>query len=138
MAQVSVEVPVSLVGPVRESVLLLYDATAEALHRGLRAHAERRATLGEVRLHRRRLGQLGELLDALGWGDAEALAGVSLSGPADVLQDALYGALIEAGERLAIACERCWRGELPLERVERAGREVIALDRLLRQVREAG
>jgi len=135
MAQVSVEVPAALVGAVRESVLLLYDATAEALHLGLRAQAEQRATLGDVRLHRSRLGELGRLLDALGWGEAEPPAAVALSGPADVLHDALYGAMIDAGERLAIACERCWRGELPLERVEAAGREVLALDGLLQHIR---
>jgi hypothetical protein len=139
MAQVSVEVPASLVGAVRESVLLLYDATAEALHLGLRAHADGRATLDEVRLHRARLDELGRLLDRLGWRDSEppgeAAEAAVLSGPADVLHDALYGAMIDAGERLATACERCWRGELALERLEESGREVIALDGLLQQIR---
>jgi hypothetical protein len=135
MAQVSVEVPAALVGAVRESVLLLYVATAEALHLGLRAHAEERASLAGVRLHRARLAALGGLLDALGWDEAEPAGTVALSGPADVLHDALYGALIDAGERLAIACERSWRGELALERVEEAGREVIALDGLLQHIR---
>ena len=37
MARVSVEVPAELVEPVRETVLLLYQATAESLHQALRA-----------------------------------------------------------------------------------------------------
>ena len=36
MARVSVEVPAELVGQVRETVLLLYQATAESLHQVLK------------------------------------------------------------------------------------------------------
>jgi hypothetical protein len=137
MAQVSVEVPAVLVGPVRETVLLLYQATAEALHFALRAHSEGRAELEEVLQHRERLGQLDELLGQLGWSDEPARSDpVEATAPYDVMHDALYGALIDAGERLATACERSWRGEAGGEEVGDAAGEVIALDRLLRRVRE--
>jgi hypothetical protein len=130
MARVSVEVPSELVGPVRETVLLLYQATVESLQLSLRAHSEGRGSLEEVGLHRERLAQLDELAGSLGW---EAGPGTrQLSAPAELLHDAFYGALIDAGERLAVTASRTWRGELPLERVQEAAAEVLALHRLLR------
>ena len=128
MARVSVEVPAELVGPVRETVLLLYQASAESLQLSLRAHSEGRGSLEEVGLHRERLAQLDELAGSLGW-----KAGArQLSAPAELLHDAFYGALIDAGERLAVTASSSWRGELPLERVQEAAAEVLALHRLLR------
>jgi len=123
MARVSVEVPAELVKPIRETVLLLYEATAESLHLALKARA-----LGEVRLHRRRLDELDEVVRALE-PDAQA---TELSATRELIHDALYGALIDAGERLADASNRSWRGELPLERVQAAAEEVLAIDSLLR------
>ncbi len=128
MARVSVEVPSELVGPVRETVLLLYQATAESLQLSLRAHSEGRGSLEQVGLHRERLAQLDELVGSLGW----ATGARQLSAPAELLHDAFYGALIDAGERLAVSASSSWRGELPLERVQEAAAEVLALHRLLR------
>ncbi len=128
MARVSVEVPSELVGPVRETVLLLYQATAESLQLSLRAHSEGRGSLEQVGPHRERLAQLDELVGSLGW----ATGGRKLSAPAELLHDAFYGALIDAGERLAVTASSSWRGELPLERVQEAAAEVLALHRLLR------
>ena len=123
MTRVSVEVPAELVRPIRETVLLLYEATAESLHLALKARA-----LDEVRLHRGRLEELDEALRALE-PDEQA---TELHATRDLIHDALYGALIDAGERLAEASTRSWRGELPLERVQAAAEEVLAIDGLLR------
>jgi hypothetical protein len=146
MTRVSVEVPSELVGPVRETVLLLYQATAESLQLSLRAHSEGRGSLEEVGVHRARLAELDELLGSLG-GHAErpgppaARPGPPaaarsrprrLSAPAELLHDAFYGALLDAGERLSVTVDRAWRGELPLERVQESAAEVLALHRLLR------
>jgi hypothetical protein len=128
MARVSVEVPSELVGPVRETVLLLYQATAESLQLSLRAHSEGRGSLEEVSPHRERLAQLDELVGSLGW----ATGPRQLSAPPELLHDAFYGELIDAGERLAVTASSSWRGELPLERVQEAAAEVLALHRLLR------
>jgi hypothetical protein len=128
MARVSVEVPSELVAPIHETVLLLYQATAESLQLSLRAHSEGRGSLEEVALHRERLAQLDQLAGSLGWEAGSR----HLSAPADLLHDAFYGALIDAGERLAVTASSSWRGELPLERVQEAAAEVLALHRLLR------
>ena len=148
MARVSVEVPAELVSPIRETVLLLYQASAESLGLSLRAHSERRGSLEEVRAHRdaagaaRRAGEQPRLArrNRAGAPDSAPPAPGSapsapprrLSAPAELLHDAFYGALIDAGERLALTTDRAWRGELPLERVQQAAAEVLALHRLLR------
>ena len=69
MPRVSVEVPEKLVEAVRETVLLLYQATAESLHQALRARAEGEAgTAAEAHAHRARIDELDELARALGGG----------------------------------------------------------------------
>jgi hypothetical protein len=138
MARVSMEVPAELVGPIRETVFLLHQATTESLQLALTAHAEGRGSLEEVREHRERLAQLDELVAALGR-PADAATpphAVALRAPADVLHDAFYGALIDAGERLAVTADRCWRAELPLEDVQAAADEVLRIHALLRRLDE--
>jgi hypothetical protein len=135
MSPTTVEVPAGLVAPVRECVVLLYQAAVEALHFVLRAHADRGAPLEEVERQRARVARLDELLGQLGW-PAEpepegAGDGLRLTAPRDILHDVLYGALIDAGERLAAACGESWRAGAGLEAVRAAAAEVIALDRLL-------
>ena len=135
MAEVSLAVPGELVERVRESVLLLYVASAEALHLALRSGGEGRGGLANVDRQRARLASLDALLDRFDQYGSAPEREVELSGPADLLHDVLYGALIDAGERLAADCEAGWRGERPAGSVERTARTVIALDGLLRRVR---
>jgi hypothetical protein len=127
MTRVSVEVPAELTGPVRETVLLLYEATAESARLAVKARTAGRGSLEDVDVHRARLAELDDLFSAL-----DAPGPGSVSAPRDLLHDALYGALIDAGERLPVASERAWRGELPLERVREAAEAVLAIDRVLR------
>jgi hypothetical protein len=114
----------------------MYEATVEALYLALRARGEQPEALKEVGEHRARLGHLDELLSQLGWPAEPLPNGAELTGPADVLHDALHGVLIDAGERLATACERSWRGAGDTESVQRAARDVIALDRLLQELED--
>jgi hypothetical protein len=128
MARVSVEVPAELAGQVRETVLLLYQATAESLHQALKARRDEEPSVDEAHLHRIRLDELDDLTRRL----AGEPRDIEVSASRDLLHDVLYGALIDAGERLAETSNRSWRGELPLERVQAEAEEVLALDRLLR------
>jgi hypothetical protein len=128
MARVSVEVPAALVGQVRETVLLLYQATAESLHAALKSRADEERPVEEIRTHRLRVDELDDLVRSL---DGEP-RDVEIAAPGELLHDVLYGALIDSGERLAEISNRAWRGELPLERVQEMAEEVLALDALLR------
>jgi hypothetical protein len=134
MAQVAVELPAALVPSVRETVLLQYRAALEALHLAFGARGEAATSLDEARRGRDRLGRLDALLAGVGWPGDPVPEAVGLAGPADVVRDALHGSLIDAGERLAVACEGSWRGEASAGSVRSAAGEVIALDRLLREV----
>jgi hypothetical protein len=140
MAVASVKIPAGLVGAVRESLVLLYHATVEGLHFALRSLPAEREPRDEVLERRARLAGLDALLLQLGWWSEGPAGGhdteVELTGPREVLQDAFHGALIDAGERLAVTCGDSWRGEAAPENVQAAAAEVIALDRLLAQVRE--
>jgi hypothetical protein len=128
MTRVSVEVPAELVEPVRETVLMLYEMSAESLHLALKHRA-----LEEARLHQVRVDDLDDLVRQLRGMELP----LELAAPRDLLHDALYGALIDAGERLAETSNRCWRGELPADRVQEAAEEVLALDALLRGLDES-
>jgi hypothetical protein len=139
MAVASVEVPAGLAAAVRESAVLLYQATVEALHFALRSPVGDGEARDEVRRHRARLAGLDALLTQLGWWTEvapDAMAGeLELTAPREVLQDALHGALIDAGERLAVACDESWRDDAGSEEVRAAAVEVIGLDRLLAELR---
>jgi hypothetical protein len=128
MARVSVEVPAELVGQVTETVLLLYQATAESMHQTLRARSEGEPAVEEAHRHRLRIDELDDLARLLGG----AARDVEVNASRDLLHDVLYGSLIDAGERLAETSNRAWRGELPLARVQAEAEEVLALDALLR------
>jgi hypothetical protein len=139
MAVASVEVRAGLVAAIRESVVLLYHATFEALHFALRSHGEGGEAQDEIRSCRARLAGLDGLLTQLGWWTDGAPNGtvgeLELTAPREILQDALHGALIDAGERLAVACEESWRNDAGPEEVRAAAIEVIGLDRLLSELR---
>jgi hypothetical protein len=134
MAQVAVELPAALVPGVRETVLLQYRAALEALHLAFGARGETATSLDEARRGRDRLGRLDALLAQLGWPGEPVPEAVVVTGPADIVRDAMLGSLIDAGERLAVACEGSWRGEASAGSVRSAAGEVIALDGLLREL----
>jgi hypothetical protein len=140
MARASVEIPADLVGAVRDSVALLYHSSVEALDFALRSHVEHGEPRDEAERCRARLAELDALLVQMGWwseGAQEDIAGdVELTAPREVLRDALYGALIDAGERLAVACGEGWRLGAGADRVRAAATEVIALDGLLAGLRD--
>jgi hypothetical protein len=123
MTRVSVEVPAELAEPVRETVLLLYQATAESLHQALRA-----GDAVEARSHRLRVDELDDLACGL------AARELRMTASRDLLHDVLYGALIDSGERLAELSSGAWRGQVPPERIQEAAGEVLSLNGLLREL----
>jgi hypothetical protein len=138
MAEVAVQVPAQIVPRLRETVVLLYRATLEALQLSLGACGGSGEDRREVQCHRRRLARLDRLLEQVGWPGDPVAEAVRLSAPSGLLQDALRGALIDAGERLSVAGAARRRGEASAASVRAAAAEVIALDRLVREVEPKG
>jgi hypothetical protein len=140
MARASVEIPADLREAVRDSVALLYHSSVEALEFVLRSQTAHGEPREDAKRCRARLAELDALLVRLGWwgGSAseEIVGDVELTAPREILHDALYGALIDAGERLAVACGEGWRAGARPDRVRAAAMEVIALDGLLAGIRE--
>jgi hypothetical protein len=136
MAHLVVAVPLALAPSLRETVLLQYRATVEALHLGFGPPGDADSADAEVSVGRERLTRLGDLLDQLDPTKATAAGTVRLEADMETLRDALHGSLIDAGERLAVACGGAWRGEASAGGVRTAAEEVIALDRLLREVED--
>src|SRR3954451_20420151 len=120
MPRVSVEEPEGLVESVRGIALLLDAVVAESLHQALRA-----GDPAEAGSHRLRVDDLDDLVRALAGGEAR------LTGSYDLLHDLLYGALIDAGERLAGLSSDAWRGQVPPERIQEAAGVVLSLNGLL-------
>jgi hypothetical protein len=142
MARASVEIPAPLAAGVRDSVVLLYHSAVEALHFALRSEAKHGMSHPpeEAKQSRLRLAELDALLVQFGWWSEarpeEVSDAVRLEASRELLNDVLYGALIDAGERLAVACGEGLRTGAGPGAVRAAAMEVIALDGLLAEVRE--
>ena len=136
MAQVSVEVP----GRARRRACArrFCSSTARRSRRCIwrcAAQAEAGASLEEVRRGRGAADAARRRCSAGSAGRASrGAATVGLAGRRTSCATSCYGSLIDAGERLAVACDGGWRGEASADSVRSAAREVIALDRLLREL----
>lgn len=128
MAGITVELSAYLVGRVRGTVLLLFEATAEALHFTLGAVGRDSAAIHEARQHSTRLNELAGLLDQLEWTNEADPRPARVEAPADVLRDAVLGTLLDAGESLASDLHYGAGG------VRALARDVVALDEVLREV----
>ena len=108
----ALEVPSALVPCVRETVLLQYQAAVGGAAARVPARGARRARRPQ-RCAEPASGwsSSARLLDQLGWPGEPVPPALEVAAPVDLLRDALHGALIDAGERLAVACEGSWRGE---------------------------
>ena len=128
MTPIEVRIAVSLVARIRETTLLLFEATAEALWFALGAMSRDPGVLPEVRGHYLRLSQSAALLDQLGWTADEASGEATVAAAPDVLHDAVLGSLLDAGESMAGAIHE------GAQDVQVQAREVVALDALLKEV----
>jgi hypothetical protein len=98
-------------------------------------HVDSQAPLDKVHDYRARLRQLDDALGHLGWeGHEPPSDGVALSAPNEVLREALHGAPIDAGERVATGCTN-WHDNGNPEAVRQAVAQLHALDRLLTHLR---
>ncbi len=128
MAKIRVEIRARLVGRVRSTVLLLFEASAEALHFTLGAVSRDAGAIHEVRQHFTRLRELAALLDQLGWTTDAVLRDIEVRSSREVVRDAVLGTLLDAGEALATGVHYEGGG------VRGIAEDVVALDGLLKEV----
>ena len=128
MAEITVELRASLVVRFRCTVLLLFESTAEALYFTMSTLSRDPEAVAEARQHHARLGQLGGVLDQVGWAAVRESGDVEVEASPEVLHDSILGSLLDAGETLATDLQ----GDAAT--VRRLAEDVVALDRILKHV----
>ena len=115
---VSVEPP-EVEGMVK-TLLTVYAAKAEALADTVGAHLEGRERLDAIRDAQRELAETGDALDTLGWALGARLEPGELAGPAGLVREVLYAALLDAAEGTGEACVAYEAAETDLAAVREA------------------
>jgi hypothetical protein len=110
MADLTIRVPNDHVDAVRAALLHAYGAVADAVHHEVARHVVGGDAAGALQGLRRELVDLEDALEQLGWTVGDATGPVELRAHPEVLSDALHGALRDAIEAFAGACEAYWRG----------------------------
>jgi hypothetical protein len=111
----SVRVPAAQAPAVLEALVTTYAVKADAL--GVAAAGSPDTPLAVVQDARRELAEAEDALDAVGWRVGPG-AGFELAGPAGMVREVLYGALLGAAEAVG---ERCREYE-----AARVGRSALA------------
>lgn len=132
-----VTVPAAQVTTVRATLLILYQVKADALNVATAEYLDDRESLASVLGHRRELGELDDLIEQAGWEAPSTSDSLELVGPADLVRDAVYGALLGATSTVEQACRRYEAGDIDL--VVFGGRvdELVALFRVFEALEEA-
>jgi hypothetical protein len=128
---IELRVPSSLIRSLRETARLLYDATRESLQYALRGSAHG-GVAKEIDLHQERLADTEALLGQLHPSREAAPSDLPITGRYDLLHDVVYGALIDAAERLAVTSDDAWRQPPLRPLIPVFANQVLALDALLR------
>jgi hypothetical protein len=121
----SVVVPAAQAGSVLEALVAAYAVRAD----GLAAAARGGGSVGDAR---RELAEVEDVLDAVEWGVAERL-----SGPAGLVREVLYGALVASVEACGQRCQEYEAGLVGASSLAAAVRDVGVLYEVFAGVEEA-
>jgi hypothetical protein len=100
----TIRVPAAQAAAVLEAVLTTYAVKADALAVAAGGYQDTREPLAVVQDARRELAEAEDLLEGLGWHLGPSGDDLELAGPAGLVREVLYGALVAAAES---AVERC-------------------------------
>ena len=114
----SVRVPAAQAAAVLEALVTTYAVKADALAASAGGYQDTREPLAIVQDARRELAEAEDALDAIGWRLGARGEGLELAGPAGLVREVLYGALLAAAEAVGERCREYEAG--------RAGRDVLA------------
>jgi hypothetical protein len=125
----SIPIPAAQAPAVLEALLTTYAVKADALAAAAGAYQDAREPLTAVADARRELAEAEDALEALGWrppptGDLE------LAGPAGLVREVLYGALLGAAEAVGERCREYEAGRTGVAALAGAVDDVVVLHRL--------
>jgi hypothetical protein len=123
----SVPIPAAQAPAVLEALVTTYAVKAEALATAANGYPETPPVL--VQDARRELAEAEDALDGVGWRVGQG-AGFELAGPAGLVREVLYGALLGAAEAVGERCREYEAGRAGRDALARAVGDVVALHEL--------
>jgi hypothetical protein len=112
-----------------EALVTVFATRADDLSVLAADYIEGREPLTAVRDARRALADAEDALEALGWDMGIRPSTAAVAGPAPLVRDAAFTALLEAAERVPAACRAYRAGEVDLGALEAAVAAVAAWHR---------
>jgi hypothetical protein len=126
----SIRVPAAQAAAVLEALVTTYAVKADALAAAAGAYQDAREPLAVVNDARRELAEAEDALEALGWRPGPPGGDLELAGPAGLVREVLYGALLGAAEAVGERCRDYEAGRADDTALATAVADVAALHRL--------
>ena len=126
----SVRVPAAQAGAVLEALVTTYAVKADALAAAAGAYQDTREPLTVVNDARRELAEAEDALETLGWRPGPPGGDLELAGPAGLVREVLYGALLGAAEAVGERCREYEAGGADAGALAGAVSDVVVLHRL--------
>ena len=126
----SVRVPAAQAGPVLEALVTTYAVKADVLAAAAGAYQDTREPLTVVNDARRELAEAEDALETLGWRPAPPGGDLELAGPAGLVREVLYAALLGACEAVGERCREYEAARVDAAALGIAVADVVELHRL--------
>jgi hypothetical protein len=133
----SVAIETRLVACIAEALLTIYAVQADALHHATNGHLSRGTAFDELDHARRALWATEAALDGVGWTSGHCAEPAELTGPPELVHDALVGAVIAAADRLADTCRDYTAARAELTAVRDAYEHLTELHTLFARYEES-
>jgi hypothetical protein len=129
-------VPAGQAATVHKALMSTFAAKAQELAAAAGAY-DGAESLRAILDARRELAHAEDALDVLGWEGRSAVGAVELAGPAGLVREVIYEALLRAAEALAERCREYEAGRADAAGLAAAVNDVAVLHRLFAQIEAA-
>jgi hypothetical protein len=126
----SVRVPAAQAAAVLEALVTTYAVKADALASAAGAYQATREPLAVVSDARRELAEAEDALEAVGWRPGPPGGDFDLAGPAGLVREVLYAALLGTAETIGERCREYEAGHADAVRLAAAVDDVVVLHRV--------
>jgi hypothetical protein len=133
----SVRVPAAQAAAVLEALVTTYAVKADALAAAAGAYQDTREPLAVVNDARRELAETEDALEAVGWRPGPPGGDFELAGPAGLVREVLYAALLGASEAVGERCREYEAGRADAVALTAAVDDVVVLHTLFAAVEAA-